>query len=144
MLLRAPQQPSSRPSDRTQLGWSCNHTHRLSAPATPPSTTQKSCCVHNFSERLTPYETARRWQHHLEEVIIRALDMVSGIQGTRVDGMTGVWVNDEKIAAIGVRAKSWVTYHGLALNVAMDLKPFQAITPCGLPGRATTNEPYLK
>lgn len=65
--------------------------------------------------------------------------MVSGIQGTRIDGMTGVWVNEQKIAAIGVRAKSWVTYHGLALNVAMDLQPFQAITPCGLQGRTTTS-----
>lgn len=69
----------------------------------------------------------------------RALDMVSGIQGTRMDGMTGVWVNEQKIAAIGVRAKSWVTYHGLALNVAMNLQPFQAITPCGLQGRTTTS-----
>ena len=53
--------------------------------------------------------------------------------------MTGVWFQGQKIAAIGVRAKRWVTYHGLALNVAMDLQPFNAITPCGLVGRQTTS-----
>ena len=53
----------------------------------------------------------------LEEVIIRALDDTSGLQGQRVQGMTGVWVDGHKLAAIGVRARKWVTYHGLALNV---------------------------
>ena len=52
--------------------------------------------------------------------------------------MTGVWVQGQKIAAIGVRAKRWVTYHGVALNVAMDLQPFDAITACGLVGRGLT------
>ena len=69
----------------------------------------------------------------------RALDQVSGIKGDRIASMTGVWVQGQKIAAIGVRAKSWVTYHGLALNVAMDLEPFKAITPCGIIGRCTTS-----
>jgi lipoyl(octanoyl) transferase len=53
----------------------------------------------------------------LEEVIIRALADTSGLGGQRVQGMTGVWVDGHKLAAIGVRARKWVTYHGLALNV---------------------------
>jgi hypothetical protein len=54
----------------------------------------------------------------LEEVVIRALADTSGLQGERVPGMTGVWVDGQKLAAIGVRARKWVTYHGLALNVS--------------------------
>lgn len=69
----------------------------------------------------------------------RALNVVSGLTAERVGAMTGVWVGNKKIAAIGVRAKRWVTYHGLALNVAMDLQPFNAITPCGLVGRQATS-----
>lgn len=69
----------------------------------------------------------------------RALEDVSGLKGENVPSMTGVWVRGSKIAAIGVRAKRWVTYHGLALNVAMDLTPFEAITPCGLSGRRVTS-----
>ena len=43
-----------------------------------------------------------------------------------------MWVAGKKVAAIGVRAQRWVTYHGLAINVANDLLPFQHITPCGI------------
>lgn len=68
----------------------------------------------------------------LEEVVIRALDNTSGLQGGRVPGMTGVWVDGHKLTAIGVRARKWVTYHGLALNVSADLGPFSMITPCGI------------
>lgn len=71
----------------------------------------------------------------LEQVIIRALDSVSGLQGEVIPGLTGVWVNGTKLAAIGVRAKKWVTYHGLALNVATNLSPFQLIVPCGISDR---------
>jgi len=60
----------------------------------------------------------------LEEVVIRALDTASGLQGERVEGA--------KVAAIGIRAKKWVTYHGLALNISTDLAPFKTIVPCGI------------
>lgn len=68
----------------------------------------------------------------------RSLDMVSGIQGERIDGLTGVWVDDKKVAAIGIRASKWVTYHGIALNVTTDLSPFDNIVPCGIQDKDVT------
>ena len=65
----------------------------------------------------------------------RALAEVSGLEGGRVPGLTGVWVDGRKVAAIGVRATRWVTYHGLALNVTTDLAPFSQIVPCGIADR---------
>jgi len=52
-----------------------------------------------------------------------------------VEGLTGTWVDGHKVAAQGVRAQRWVTYHGLALNVAPDLSHFGAIVPCGIGDR---------
>lgn len=63
---------------------------------------------------------------------------MSGIKGERIPGLTGVWVENKKVAAIGVRAQRWVTYHGLAINVANDLQPYQLITPCGIGDRQVT------
>ncbi len=67
----------------------------------------------------------------LEDVIIGALAGF-GIAGGRVEGCTGVWVENRKIAAIGVHISRWVTSHGFALNVDTDLSYFQYIVPCGL------------
>lgn len=68
----------------------------------------------------------------LEEVLIAVLAEY-GLRGTRRDGMTGVWVGDRKLAAIGVRVSSgWITSHGFALNVNTDLSYFGAIVPCGI------------
>jgi lipoyl(octanoyl) transferase len=53
--------------------------------------------------------------------------------------MTGAWVGDRKIAAIGVRVERWVTSHGFALNVATDLSYFEQIIPCGLVGAGVTS-----
>lgn len=64
---------------------------------------------------------------------------MSGIHGNRIDGLTGVWVKDEKVAAIGIRATRWVTYHGLALNVTADLAPFANIVPCGIGDKKVTS-----
>jgi len=64
---------------------------------------------------------------------------VSGIHGSRIDGLTGVWVKDEKVAAIGIRATRWITYHGLALNVTADLAPFANIVPCGIGDKKVTS-----
>eukprot|EP00892_Ulva_mutabilis_P011072 jgi/Ulvmu1/8337/UM042_0043.1 len=71
----------------------------------------------------------------LEDVIMDALAEVSGIDAYRESGLTGVWVSTGKIAAIGVRATRWVTYHGAALNVCVDLAPFDDIIPCGIQDR---------
>ena len=67
----------------------------------------------------------------VEQVIIDALEDF-GLAGVRVPGMTGVWVDGAKIAAIGVHISRWVTSHGFALNVNTDMSYFQYIVPCGL------------
>ncbi|QQG37161.1 MAG: lipoyl(octanoyl) transferase LipB [Micavibrio aeruginosavorus] len=73
------------------------------------------------------------WQ--LEEWIIRALRDL-GIQGERREGRVGIWVahdgTESKIAALGVRIRHWVTYHGISINVDSDLAHFQGIVPCGI------------
>jgi lipoyl(octanoyl) transferase len=78
----------------------------------------------------------------LEEVAIKTIARF-GISGRRVEGMTGAWVggekNPEKICAVGVSARRWVTYHGLSLNVDLDLKPFFEVVPCGLAGKGVTS-----
>lgn len=71
----------------------------------------------------------------LEEVIIRVLSSSFSLEASRIDGLTGVWVGGQKLAAIGIRVSQWVTYHGLALNVTTDLSPFQRIVPCGIRDR---------
>jgi lipoyl(octanoyl) transferase len=79
-----------------------------------------------------------RYVRDLEEAVIRtAADY--GIEASRVAGLTGVWVRDEKIAAIGVRIARWVTSHGFAMNVATDLEYFRLIVPCGIADRGVTS-----
>ena len=79
-----------------------------------------------------------RYVRDLEEVMIRAC-ADQGVIATRVEGLTGAWVGDEKIGAIGVRLARWVTSHGFALNVSLDLTPFDLIVPCGIRGRGVTS-----
>lgn len=80
-----------------------------------------------------------RYVRDIEEVIIRTLETWS-ITATRVAQLTGVWVNDAKIAAIGVRVSSgWITSHGFAFNVHTDLSYFDAIVPCGIRDRDVTS-----
>ena len=79
-----------------------------------------------------------RYVRDLEEVLIRtAADY--GVGAGRVPGLTGVWVGDEKLAAIGVRIARWITSHGFALNVTTDLDHFGLIVPCGIPDRGVTS-----
>jgi lipoyl(octanoyl) transferase len=75
----------------------------------------------------------------VEEVLIRALARF-GVVGQRSEGYTGVWVDDEKIAAIGVRVASGaITSHGFALNVAPPMDHFSGIVPCGITDRGVTS-----
>ncbi len=66
----------------------------------------------------------------LEEILINVLDHLQ-IKGSTQCGAPGVYVDEKKIASIGLRVKNGRTYHGIALNVAMDLAPFTGINPCG-------------
>jgi lipoyl(octanoyl) transferase len=79
-----------------------------------------------------------RYVRDLEEVMIRTCADY-GVDARRVAGMTGAWVGEEKIGAIGVRIARWVTSHGFALNVTTDLAPFDLIVPCGIRGRGVTS-----
>ncbi|SDM57980.1 lipoyl(octanoyl) transferase [Geoalkalibacter ferrihydriticus] len=79
-----------------------------------------------------------RYLRLLEETLILAL-AAFGIHGERLNGKTGVWVGERKIASIGVGVRRWVAWHGLALNVDPDLRGFSAIVPCGLSGVAMTS-----
>ncbi len=80
-------------------------------------------------------EDVHCYVHHLEEWAIRALAHF-GVTGERRQGRIGIWVaqdgREDKIAAIGVRVRRWVTYHGMALNIDPDLDQYRGIVPCGI------------
>lgn len=80
----------------------------------------------------------RDYIHGLEEVIILTLAQW-GISGRRKRGAPGVYVDQAKVAALGLRVKHHCTFHGLALNVCPDLEPFSRINPCGYAGLAVTS-----
>ena len=75
-----------------------------------------------------------QYLRQLEQVVI---DVLAGLdlQGERIDGLTGVWLEGRKLAAIGVGARRWISQHGLALNVDCDLAGFAPVVPCGLADR---------
>ena len=79
-----------------------------------------------------------RYVRDLEEVLIRTCGDY-GVRAERVPGLTGAWVGEDKIGAIGVRIARWVTSHGFAFNVAADLMPFGLIVPCGIRDRGVTS-----
>jgi lipoyl(octanoyl) transferase len=88
-------------------------------------------------------QDVRCYVHQLEEWIIRTLAQFE-VRGERRDGRVGIWVvrssgNEEKIAAIGVRVRQWVTYHGLALNVDPELEHYRGIVPCGIAQHGVTS-----
>jgi lipoyl(octanoyl) transferase len=84
----------------------------------------------------------RRFVYGLEEWLIGALAHF-GVKGERREGRVGIWVvrgiREDKIAALGVRVRRWVTFHGVALNVAPDLSHFAGIVPCGIRGHGVTS-----
>ena len=75
----------------------------------------------------------------LEESIIRYLKEVHGIDAGVSEEHVGVWVGDEKIAAVGISISRGVTMHGFALNISCDLVPFGWIVPCGIRDRGVTS-----
>lgn len=84
---------------------------------------------------LHRYQTDLHWYlRQLEAVIIQVIAQY-GLQGDRIPGLTGVWVEGHKVAAIGIKVKRWVTMHGFALNVCPDLAGFKQIVPCGISDR---------
>lgn len=81
---------------------------------------------------LQRYQPDLHWYlRQLEQVLIEVLQSY-GIPGDRKPGLTGVWVQDVKVAAIGIQVKRWITCHGFALNICPDLSGFEAIVPCGI------------
>ena len=85
----------------------------------------------------------RRYVHDLEEWLIRTLARFQ-VKGERREGRVGIWIaerngSENKIAAIGVRVRHWVTFHGVSLNVEPDLKNFAGIIPCGIRQHGVTS-----
>ena len=84
-----------------------------------------------------------KYMRYLEEAVIQTL-LVFGIEGGRVDGLTGVWIEGNtprarKICALGVKSSRWVTMHGIGFNVNSDLSYFSHIIPCGIDDKAVTS-----
>lgn len=85
---------------------------------------------------LRYYRQDLHWYlRQLEEVLIRVL-AIYGLKGDRIPGMTGVWLEGRKVAAIGIKVSRWITMHGFALNVCPDLSGFDRIVPCGIADKA--------
>ena len=84
----------------------------------------------------------RRFVHNLEEWLIRTLALL-GVAGERRQGRIGIWVDrngrEDKVAALGIRVRHWITFHGIALNVAPELEHFSGIVPCGISGHGVTS-----
>lgn len=83
-------------------------------------------------------EDTHLYLRNLEQIII---DVCSdyGLQTGRIDGLTGVWIEDRKIAAIGIKVSRWVTMHGFAFNINTDLNLFNGIIPCGITNKKVTS-----
>ena len=88
---------------------------------------------------LNHYKKSVSWfMRTLEQVIIDTLQEFN-ISGRRKDGLPGVWVEDDKICAMGVRISRWVTMHGFALNVNPDMSYFDGMIPCGILDHGVTS-----
>lgn len=90
--------------------------------------------------RLSDFREDLHWfLREIEQCIIETI-AESGIAGSRVEGLTGVWVGGErKICAIGIHCSRWVTSHGFALNINNDMSDFATIIPCGITNKAVTS-----
>lgn len=79
-----------------------------------------------------------RYVRDIEEVMIRVA-AAFGVTAGRIAGLTGIWVGDEKLGAIGVRIAKWITSHGFAFNVTTELAHFGLIVPCGIADKGVTS-----
>lgn len=79
-----------------------------------------------------------RYLRDLEEVLLLTVKQF-GVSAGREKGLTGIWVDDEKLASIGIRMSKWITIHGTALNVSTDLRLFDNIIPCGIKDKRVTS-----
>jgi lipoyl(octanoyl) transferase len=79
-----------------------------------------------------------RFLRNLEEAMIRTCAAL-GLSAGRKDGWTGTWIGERKVASIGIAVRRWVTFHGLALNVSVDLSKFARLNPCGLDAAVMTS-----
>ncbi len=88
---------------------------------------------------LNPHRRdVHKYVRDIEQALIDAV-AAFGITAGRVPGLTGIWVDQNKLAAIGVRISRWITSHGFALNVATNLSHFDLIVPCGIQDRGVTS-----
>ena len=87
----------------------------------------------NFHKRSITW-----YMRELEQLMIDVL-VEYGIKASRKKGLTGTWVEDQKIAALGVRISRWVTMHGFSLNINPDLNYYRDIVPCGIEGYGVTS-----
>jgi lipoyl(octanoyl) transferase len=91
----------------------------------------------DLKKRAAPHQPdLKQYVRNLEELVIQTLESY-GIKAERREGRVGLWVADNvtqeaKIAAIGIRVRKWVTYHGIAININPDLNHFKGIIPCGI------------
>jgi len=83
-------------------------------------------------------QDTHKYLRAIEEVILKVCEEY-GLKGSRVDKYTGVWIDDRKICAIGIKVSRWITMHGFAFNVNTDLKLFNGIIPCGITDKDVTS-----
>jgi len=130
------------------LGRGASEGHLRFDPSTPPAPLHRidrgGEVTHHAPGQLVVYPVLDLRRHQpdlhwylrqLEQVVLDVL-LALELRGERLNGLTGVWLEGRKLAAIGVGCRRWVTQHGLALNVCCDLRGFEAVVPCGLVGRA--------
>ena len=128
------------------LGRGASTQHLHFDPARPPAPLHRidrgGEVTHHLPGQLVVYpvlDLSRRnpdlhwYLRQLEQVMIEVLAKL-GLQAERLPGLTGLWLENRKVGAIGVGCRRWITQHGLSLNVDCDLSGFSLITPCGLEG----------
>ena len=130
------------------LGRGASEEHLHFDPADPPAPLHRidrgGDVTHHLPGQLVAYpvlDLRRRtpdlhwYMRQLEQVVLDVLSEL-GLEGQRLPGLTGLWLDNRKVAAIGVGCRRWITQHGLALNVDCSMQGFEQVTPCGLTGRA--------